>query len=537
MPKQQGQSEDSTRENKPVYSIPKRNYSPSALGGIGNEGEELNLSLVCEAPESSSEKSDGLLSGLVNKFNGLKDRITGAADIAVDVTTPIVEGVSEAGEALNDRVVSPLQTAATENLVDPAKSFIQDTVVEPATEGLDRVGRLTGKAANLASDIATPISEGFSEAGDVFKERVIDPIENAASESIFNPAKSLLREQVVEPVAEGVEATARAAAGVADIINDVFAPIQEGFLEAGDVASEQIFESAKDAITERVAESLASFADGGDALAGDQLQEVLEAPELTSDAALEVADTLTAPSIPRSVRSVESGNTLWQFAQEELGDGSRWTELQKADGSTFSIEESRRLQIGSEVYIPGPQEADANINIAGNDVEVEPPVLESEELEESTILEETSLIEQSELPAISSGSDFYRSAGTNPFAASYQRQCTWFSYGRMLETDLLPDNAQAAGAFLGNAGTWEADAHRLGLPVLDIPEPEKSYLMVFPPQVRGAGGVGHVAFLEEVLPNGDIRISESNWNGQEIAERTIRAGNYSGIKFVELANK
>jgi surface antigen len=203
----------------------------------------------------------------------------------------------------------------------------------------------------------------------------------------------------------------------------------------------------------------------------------------------------------------------------------------------IEAEESRRLQIGSEVYISGTQEADANINIAGNDVEVEHPVLESEGLEESTTLEEPSFIEQSELSAISSGSDFYRNAGTNPFAASYQGQCTWFSYGRMLETDLLPDNTQTARAFLGNAGTWEADAHRLGLPVLDKPEPEKSYLMVFPPKVRGAGEVGHVAFLEEVFSNGDIRISESNWNGQEIAERTIKAGNYSGIKFVELAEK
>jgi surface antigen len=535
MTKQQDHPEGSTRKSKPVYSIPERNYSPSAFGGFGDGGEEnLNLGLVCEAPESSSEKSGGLFSRATSWF---KDKLTGAADIASDVVTPIQEGFAEAGEVVNERVVDPAQNTISDRLVDPAKSVLRERVIEPISQGFDAVTRTASGAVDVANDIATPIQEGFAEAGDNFNERIVDPVENDVSERVFNPAKSILRDQVIEPIIGGIDATARAAAGVADIVNDVVTPIQEGFAEAGDVVNERIFDSLRDEVTERVVESLTRFTEGGDALAVDQIQEVLEAPEITSDVALEAADTLTAQPIPRSIRSVESGTTLWQIAQEELGDGNRWSELQKADGSTFSIEESRRLQIGSEVYISGTQEADANINIAGNDVEVEHPVLESEGLEESTTLEEPSFIEQSELSAISSGSDFYRNAGTNPFAASYQGQCTWFSYGRMLETDLLPDNTQTARAFLGNAGTWEADAHRLGLPVLDKPEPEKSYLMVFPPKVRGAGEVGHVAFLEEVFSNGDIRISESNWNGQEIAERTIKAGNYSGIKFVELAEK
>jgi len=461
MAKQQDQSEGLTHKSKPVYSVPSPIYTPSALLGEFEDGSggSLNLGLVCEASEPSSEKSGGPFRAFVNLF---KDKSTDAAEIL--------------------------------------------------------------------NDVITPIQEGFADAGDTFKERIVDPVQNTVSDHLVDPAKNVLREQVVEPFGEVVEGATRVVADAADIANDVITPIQEGFADAGDTLNERVFDPLKEEIKERVVEPLIGAAEASDLSAVDQIQET----EVTSDAALETADAITGSSIQRSMRSVESGSTLWQIAQEELGDGSRWAELQKADGSTFSIEESRNLAIGTEVYVPGGQESDASINIAGGEVDVESPALENEGLEDSTTLEET---EQPELPAISADSDFYRSTETNPFAARYQGQCTWFSYGRMLETGLMPDNVQASNAFLGNAGTWEADAQRLGLNVVDKPEDGKSYLMVFPPNVKGAGEVGHVAFLEDVLPGGDIRISESNWDNQGIAEREIESGNISGIKFVELGKR
>lgn len=49
---------------------------------------------------------------------------------------------------------------------------------------------------------------------------------------------------------------------------------------------------------------------------------------------------------------VRSGDTLWAIAQRELGDGNRWREIQKANGSTFTDTEARILQIGQTVYLP-----------------------------------------------------------------------------------------------------------------------------------------------------------------------------------------
>jgi GH24 family phage-related lysozyme (muramidase) len=51
--------------------------------------------------------------------------------------------------------------------------------------------------------------------------------------------------------------------------------------------------------------------------------------------------------------TVQKGDTLSEIAQKNLGDANRWRELQKADGSTFSEQEARRLQPGTTVFMPG----------------------------------------------------------------------------------------------------------------------------------------------------------------------------------------
>ncbi|TVQ54643.1 MAG: LysM domain-containing protein [Spirulina sp. DLM2.Bin59] len=49
---------------------------------------------------------------------------------------------------------------------------------------------------------------------------------------------------------------------------------------------------------------------------------------------------------------IKPGDTLWDIARRYLGDGNRWREIQKPDGSTFTEEEARRLQPGQSVYLP-----------------------------------------------------------------------------------------------------------------------------------------------------------------------------------------
>jgi hypothetical protein len=65
--------------------------------------------------------------------------------------------------------------------------------------------------------------------------------------------------------------------------------------------------------------------------------------------------TKPQPSAPSrsSTVSLRAGDTLWEVAQKKLGDGNRWRELHKVDGSRFTGQEARHLQVGTRVNLPG----------------------------------------------------------------------------------------------------------------------------------------------------------------------------------------
>ncbi|HHP7230086.1 MAG TPA: hypothetical protein ACFCUY_04420, partial [Xenococcaceae cyanobacterium] len=55
----------------------------------------------------------------------------------------------------------------------------------------------------------------------------------------------------------------------------------------------------------------------------------------------------------RTPYTIESGDTLSQIAQNELGDGTLWTTIEKEDGTTFTEEEATTIQPGQVIYLPG----------------------------------------------------------------------------------------------------------------------------------------------------------------------------------------
>ena len=61
----------------------------------------------------------------------------------------------------------------------------------------------------------------------------------------------------------------------------------------------------------------------------------------------------TEPNPDFYTYTVASKDTLWDIAQQELGDGNRWTEILRQDGTTFTEATAATLQVGQEIYIPG----------------------------------------------------------------------------------------------------------------------------------------------------------------------------------------
>ncbi|NJL63738.1 MAG: S8 family serine peptidase [Methylacidiphilales bacterium] len=63
--------------------------------------------------------------------------------------------------------------------------------------------------------------------------------------------------------------------------------------------------------------------------------------------------------------TIRPGDTLWDIAAAQLGNPNRWTEITRANGSTFTSDEARKIQPGSTVYLPLPNNAGGGSNNFG----------------------------------------------------------------------------------------------------------------------------------------------------------------------------
>ncbi|MGY3777214.1 CHAP domain-containing protein [Isobaculum melis] len=106
----------------------------------------------------------------------------------------------------------------------------------------------------------------------------------------------------------------------------------------------------------------------------------------------------------------------------------------------------------------------------------------------------------------------------NRYAWGY---CTWYVYERRAQS------GNPVGSFWGNANQWAAAASAAGVPVGGTPA-------VGAVLQTGAGGFGHVAYVEEVRGNGDILISEMNFNGGigVVNNRVIPAGQVGSYTYI-----
>ncbi len=50
--------------------------------------------------------------------------------------------------------------------------------------------------------------------------------------------------------------------------------------------------------------------------------------------------------------SIRSGDTLFLVAARELGNGNRWQEIMKPDGTAFTVTEAKSIRVGQEVCLP-----------------------------------------------------------------------------------------------------------------------------------------------------------------------------------------
>lgn len=114
----------------------------------------------------------------------------------------------------------------------------------------------------------------------------------------------------------------------------------------------------------------------------------------------------------------------------------------------------------------------------------------------------------------------FRSTSSNGYAYGY---CTWYAFERRMQL------GKPIGGNWGNASSWAYFARASGYRVDNVPEVGAI--------LQNGGGLGHVAIVEDILPDGTIVLSEMNYAGgwgRVTKGRKITQGQYqsSYYKFI-----
>ncbi len=95
-------------------------------------------------------------------------------------------------------------------------------------------------------------------------------------------------------------------------------------------------------------------------------------------------------------------------------------------------------------------------------------------------------------------------------------ECTWY----VAQRRDIP--------WFGNADQWYAAAAAMGFPEGHVPQ--VGAVVVFWPGGDGAGSVGHVGYVESILPGGYFMLSEMNFGAWDRVDTRILPGDSSGIQ-------
>ncbi len=114
------------------------------------------------------------------------------------------------------------------------------------------------------------------------------------------------------------------------------------------------------------------------------------------------------------------------------------------------------------------------------------------------------------------GSSNYSVQAGNRYSYGY---CTWYVYNKRSEI------GRPIGSLWGNASSWAYAASAAGYVVNRTPEVGAV--------MQNGGGLGHVAFVERVNPDGSFEVSEMNYRGWNVVSwRSISAGAAANYNFI-----
>lgn len=229
------------------------------------------------------------------------------------------------------------------------------------------------------------------------------------------------------------------------------------------------------------------------------------ANDLTSDA-LKPGETLTILPVTGVQYTAHAGESVESIAKKFKADSNRII-------SFNNLELSGKIKSGQKLIIPG------GILPKSDRPGYEPSASQSSNYGSPAPFQYS--------PSYGSGfggDSWHIGVGTNGNDGGYAfGNCTAYAFSRRAEL------GKPIGRMWGNAATWAAMAQAQGYRVDNTPAAGAV--------MQNGGGYGHVAIVEEVLPNGDVRISEMNayvpGGGFNIVSgRTVPASNARSYSYI-----
>ena len=118
------------------------------------------------------------------------------------------------------------------------------------------------------------------------------------------------------------------------------------------------------------------------------------------------------------------------------------------------------------------------------------------------------------------------SAAVGKFNSYPYGQCTWWADERYHQLH----GVYVPWLYNSDAGQWAARARQYGWQVSSTPI--KGSIIVLAPWTQGAYQVGHVAIVENILPNGHVLTSNMNWGGHGTQVVNVEFQPGAGVSFV-----